>query len=180
MQQESNREPRYRAYLIMLFLGLAVGLALTISYMNARLNQTQAELAAVYSRPVRTDTVLVNRVFRDTVRIVVRSKPKTVYIYTQPDTVRRKRLEGDTLIGGVRLDSRKLELELLTPKGSSFIEVYPLENSIKPVMIQIGSDGIVNIEQDIAAMRQERSRRRWVRIKIGAAVVVGLVIGMVL
>ena len=146
----------------MLLLGLAVGLALTFSYMNAQLNQTQAELAAVYSRPIKTDTVVVNRVFRDTVRIVVRSKPKTVYVYTQPDTVRRKRLERDTLIGGVRLNPRMLEVEMLTPKGVSILESYPILEC-NALVVSINNKGQVNIkmdEKEAKRLKRQKAFRR--------------------
>ncbi len=175
MQQETNRKPRFRAYVFILLLGLAVGLTLAHFYMNVRLNQTKAELAAAYTKPAKTDTVVVHRIYRDTVRVVVRSRPKTVFVYSRPDTLRRQRLEHDTLIAGVRINSESLEVERLTPRGISLVDNYQLASI--PVVVGIQHGGQVEIVVDKAQLSREKRRRRWKRVGMAACFAVGLVVG---
>lgn len=134
-------------YLLLFLVALVTALALAFYTTCSRLKAREAEIALISQRPQKTDTVYVNRVYRDTIRIVQKAKPRTVYVYTQPDTARRRRLEQDTIIGGIRLDSRKLEVELLTPKGVSLVESYRLPHQL-PVQLELSQKGQVSLVVD--------------------------------
>ena len=77
----------------------------------------------------RTDTIRYQVVYTDTVVVERQSAttPRYVYVYL-PDTVRRKRIEKDTLIAGIRIRPNKLDVERMTPKGEVYVERYPLES----------------------------------------------------
>lgn len=107
---------------------------------------------------------------KDTVSIAVqkRFRPSRIDVF-KPDTVRRKRLETDTIVSGIILKNGLINVQTLTPNGiqlSKQFETPPLQFS----KIEIDAGGNLAISIDSSAIRKEERRRRWQRIKQGALV----------
>jgi hypothetical protein len=113
---------------------------------------------------------------KDTVSVPVqkRFRPTRIDVF-KPDTVRRKRLETDTIVSGIVLKNGLINVQTLTPDGiqlSKQFETPPLQFS----KIEIDAGGNLAISVDSSAIRKEERKRRWQRIKQGALVTAVVVV----
>lgn len=88
------------------------------------------------------------------------SQQVVVYL---PDTIRRKRLEKETLVGGVELSHKQLKIESLQPNGVSKVATYELP-APSIYKMSITSEGVASIEIDSAALKRQARIERWRRI----------------
>jgi hypothetical protein len=107
---------------------------------------------------------------KDTVSISAKNRfpPNRIDVF-KPDTVRRKRLETDTIVSGIVLKNSSISIQTVTPDGIQLtkrFETPPLQFS----KIEIDAEGNLAIGVDSAAIRKEERRMRWRRLRQGAAI----------
>jgi hypothetical protein len=114
----------------------------------------------------KTDTIRINKILRDTVKIVVQAKAETITIY-KADTVRRKQIESGTIVSGVRTSKGKLQVETINPKGETQIASYPLPDHSD---VQITARG----EVQITPTKPPKKPRRgiWLVVGVGLGLIV--------
>ena len=115
-----------------------------------------------------TDTVYVDREFTDTVIVYTITPPKTVTVYLQPDTAKRKRLEGATIIQGLRIEPKGVELITIDTAGFTKVAFY---------QIPIGSEVLVNDTGAVQVKPVSIKKTRWIRAGKVAIVVGSFIVG---
>jgi hypothetical protein len=95
--------------------------------------------------------------------------PREVTIHQRPDSVRRKKVERDTLVGSVRYRTGRLEVEQLTPTGVSLVNTYT--NLPDYVTAEIDSEGKVTLQVD--EKKRKREKRKKTIIKVGTYLLIG-------
>jgi hypothetical protein len=118
-----------------------------------------------------TDTVYLDREFTDTVIVYTITPPKTVTVYLKPDTAKRKRLEGGTIIQGLRIEPKGVELITIDTAGFTKVAFY---------QIPIGSEVLVNDTGAVQVKPVSIKKTRWIRAGKVAIVVGSFVLGAVL
>jgi len=91
----------------------------------------------------KTDTVYIDRQFTDTVVIHTVTPAKTITVYLKPDTVKRKAMEQATLIQGLKIEPKGIELLTIDTAGFSTVKFYPVEFGSS---IAINDTGAVEIK----------------------------------
>ena len=91
----------------------------------------------------QTDTVYINRAYTDTVVIHHFAKPETVTIYKEPNKARREAMEQRTIIQGLRIEPKGVEVATIDTAGFTRVAFYPT-----PVVseISIADTGAVEIK----------------------------------
>lgn len=112
-------------------------------------------------RPVErviTDTVYVPVPYQDTVYVPVEKQtlPNKITIYKE-DTVRRKRLEKDTLVTGIRIAPGKMEVEKLAPLGTTLVSEF--KGIPEYATIAMDASGHVSITADPDAVKKAKCKR---------------------
>jgi hypothetical protein len=115
-----------------------------------------------------TDTVYVNREFTDTVIVYTITPPKTVTVYLKPDTAKRKRLEGGTIIQGLRIEPKGVELITIDTAGFTKVAFY---------QIPVGSEVLVNDTGAVQVKPVSIKKTRWIRAGKIAIVVGSFIVG---
>ena len=129
---------------------------------------TKGCLPSETSFVVKTDTVYVNKPYKEIViKEVEVEKPVKVYIY-KTDTVYRDRIERDTLITSVELTPKLAKIHTITPEGLPLIAEYPLPEYRD---IQIDHEGNMEVK------RKRKRRKFWRRMEQVGLFVGGLVLG---
>lgn len=118
-----------------------------------------------------TDTVYVDREFTDTVIVYTITPPKTVTVYLKPDTAKRKRMEGATIIQGLRIEPKGVELITIDTAGFTKVAYYP---------IAVGSEVLVNDTGAVQVKPVSIKKTRLIRAGKIAIVVGSFVLGAVL
>jgi hypothetical protein len=101
---------------------------------------------------VKTDTVYVNRPYKEVViKEVEIEKPVKVYVY-KTDTVYRKKLEKDTIISAIQIEPKKAIIHTITPTGIPLVKKYPIE-AFKAITI--------NHQGDLKTEKKKRHKKFW-------------------
>jgi hypothetical protein len=93
--------------------------------------------------PIKTDTVFINREYTDTVIIHHFAKPKIVTIYKEPNKARRKAMEQRTIIQGLRIEPKGVEVATIDTAGFTRVAFYPTPIAAE---ISIADTGAVEIK----------------------------------
>lgn len=120
------------------------------------------------SPAIQTDTIYVNRPYKEIViKEVEIEKPVTVYVY-KTDTVYRERIEKDTLITSIELTPKLAKIHTITPAGLPMINEYPLPEYRK---IKIDHEGNMKVK------RKKRHKRFWRRMERVGIFIGGVFLG---
>ena len=92
-----------------------------IAYYIGSCNSTTREIGVV-----QTDTVYVDEIYTDTVVIHHYAKPKTITIYGKPDTAKRQAMENRTILQGLRIEPKGIEVATIDTAGFTRIAFYPM------------------------------------------------------
>ena len=92
-----------------------------IAYYIGSCNSATREIEVV-----KTDTVYVDEVYTDTVIIHHYAKPKTITIYSKPDTARRQAMEQRTILQGLRIEPKGVEVATIDTNGFTRVAFYPM------------------------------------------------------
>jgi hypothetical protein len=129
----------------------------------------------------KPDTVYLAKAFHDTITLIKKEKqylPTKVRVYTKPDTLRRKALEHDTLITGLRMKLDKLEIQSITPEGINLVADYKLPE-IQCLEMTIDHSGNLELKQDEATLLKQRRKARWRRAGNVALIITAFLVGVV-
>jgi len=102
----------------------------------------------------KTDTVIVNHSYTDTVVIYHFAKPKTVTIYKVADTMRRKAMEQRTLIQGIRIEPKGIEVATIDTGGFTKVAFYPIPLGTSVAIADTGAVEIAPISKKKANLRK--------------------------
>jgi hypothetical protein len=160
-------------------LFVAVALLLVFAgQWNKGCKATREPLSLVH--PSFPDTVYVQTRQKEYIQVPVQkqSLPEKITVYL-PDTSKRRDLEQDTLITGVKLEGQKISIHQITPVGISLVSEYALpERSLTAV--EIDAEGKVAIKIDQKAERKEKRKKRWRKIGNGAMVAGAFLVGVLI
>ena len=92
--------------------------------------------------PIKTDTVFINREYTDTVIIHHFAKPKIVTIYKEPNKAKREAMEQRTIIQGLRIQPKGVEVATIDTAGFTRVAFYP---TLVAAEISIADTGAVQI-----------------------------------
>ncbi len=158
---------RIARFLLLLLLALWLVLGSLIScHQQEKLDQVKAP-----------DTVYVDKPYPVYVKVPEyrESPPRVVTVYRVPDSLRRQKMERDTLVGGLRYRTGSLEVERITPKGISLVSNYGKLPDF--VTIEMDAKGRVTVLEDPKAKRKAKVKKilgiGWDVIKIGGAFFIG-------
>ena len=120
--------------------------------------------------PIKTDTVFINREYTDTVIIHHYAKPKIVTVYKEPNKARREAMEQRTIIQGLRIQPKGVEVATIDTAGFTRVAFYP---TLVASEISIADTGAVEIKPI------SNKKARWIRagnvVLILAAFGIGLI-----
>jgi len=102
----------------------------------------------------KSDTVIVNHSYTDTVVIHHFAKPKTITIYKVPDTSRRKAMEKRTLIQGIRIEPKGVEVATIDTGGFTKVSFYPIPTGASVVIADTGAVEITPISKRKANLKK--------------------------
>jgi hypothetical protein len=102
----------------------------------------------------QTDTVYIDKPYTDTVIIHHYAKPKTVTIYKEPNKARREAMEQRTIIQGLRIQPKGVEVATIDTAGFTRVAFYhtPISSTVL-----VADTGAVEI-QPISI-----KKARWIR-----------------
>lgn len=92
----------------------------TIAYYIGSCNSVAEKISVT-----QTDTIYVDEVYTDTVIIHHYAKPKTITIYQKPDTARRQAMENRTILQGLRIEPKGVEVATIDTAGFTKVAFYP-------------------------------------------------------
>jgi hypothetical protein len=121
--------------------------------------------------PIKTDTVFINREYTDTVVIHHFAKPKTVTVYKERNKERREAMEQRTIIQGLRIQPKGVEVATIDTAGFTRVAFYPTPISAE---ISIADTGAVEIKPI------SNKKARWIRAGRVAVVVAAFIAGGVI
>lgn len=102
----------------------------------------------------KTDTVYVDREFTDTVVIHTITPPKTVTVYLKPDTVKRKAMEQATIIQGLRIEPKGVEVITIDTGGFTRVNYYPIAEGSTVLVADTGAVEVKPINKQKANLRK--------------------------
>ena len=102
----------------------------------------------------KTDTIIVNHSYTDTVVIHHFAKPQTVTIYKVADTSRRKAMEQRTLIEGVRIEPKGVEVATIDTGGFTKVAYYPIPLGASVAIADTGAIEVTPISKRKANLRK--------------------------
>lgn len=120
-----------------------------IAYYIGSCNSTTREI-----RVVQTDTVYVDEVYTDTVIIHHYAKPKTITVYSKPDTARRQAMEQRTIIQGLRIEPKGVEVATIDTNGFTRVAFYPTPIGSTVLVADTGAVEIQPISNKKANLRK--------------------------
>lgn len=101
-----------------------------------------------------TDTIYVDEVYTDTVVIHHYAKPKTITIYQKPDTARRQAMEQRTILQGLRIEPKGVEVATIDTAGFTRIAFYPMPIGSTVLVADTGAVEIQPISNKKANLRK--------------------------
>ena len=107
-----------------------------------------------YIETVKTDTVIVNRKYTDTVVIHHFAKPKTVTIYKERNKARREAMEQRTIIQGLRIQPKGVEVATIDTAGFTRVAFYPTPIAAEISIADTGAVEIKPIKSQKANLRK--------------------------
>ncbi len=119
----------------------------------------------------QTDTIYINRAYTDTVVIHHFAKPKTVTIYKEPNKARREAMEQRTIIQGLRIEPKGVEVATIDTAGFTRVAFYPTPIASE---ISIADTGAVEIKPI------SNKKARWIRAGKVAVIVAAFIAGGVI
>lgn len=105
-------------------------------------------------RVVQTDTVFINREYTDTVMIHHFAKPKTVTVYKERNKTRREAMEQRTIIQGLRIQPKGVEVATIDTAGFTRVAFYPTPVSAEISIADTGAVEIKPIKSQKANLRK--------------------------
>ena len=121
--------------------------------------------------PIKTDTVFINREYTDTVIIHHYAKPKIVTVYKEPNKARREAMEQRTIIQGLRIQPKGVEVATIDTAGFTRVAFYP---TLVASEISIADTGAVEITPI------SNKKARWIRAGKVAVIVAAFIAGGVI
>jgi hypothetical protein len=103
---------------------------------------------------VQTDTVYINRSYTDTVVIHHYTKPKTVTIYKEPNKARREAMEQRTIIQGIRIEPKGVEVATIDTAGFTRVAFYPTPIGSEVLVSDTGAVQVKPIKSQKANLRK--------------------------
>jgi hypothetical protein len=104
--------------------------------------------------PIKTDTVFINRSYTDTVVIHHFAKPKTVTVYKERNKERREAMEQRTIIQGLRIQPKGVEVATIDTAGFTRVAFYPTPVSAEISIADTGAVQITPIKSQKANFRK--------------------------
>ena len=105
-------------------------------------------------QPIKTDTVFINREYTDTVVIHHFAKPKTVTVYKERNKARREAIEQRTIIQGLRIQPKGVEVATIDTAGFTRVAFYPTPISAEISIADTGAVEIKPIKSQKANLRK--------------------------
>jgi hypothetical protein len=99
------------------------------------------------------------------------AKPKTVTVYLKPDTVRRKVMEKRTIIQGLRIEPKGVEVATIDTGGFIRVNFYPIPMGASVAIADTGAVEITPISI---------KKTRWIRAGKVAVVIAAFGLGLML
>jgi hypothetical protein len=118
-----------------------------------------------------TDTVFVDREFTDTVIVTKVTPPKVLTVYLKPNKPKREQLERGTILQGLTINPKGVELITIDTAGFTKVAFYP---------IAVGSEVLVNDTGAVQVKPVSIKKTRLIRAGKIAIVVGSFVLGAVL
>ena len=139
-------------------IGLLLGIILALFLFESCERRTEPHV--IYSQSV-PDTVRLPAIHDTIPKIVpqLRYVPQKVYIYQTLDTARRKALEKDTLITGIKDSAGTLEIQTITPLGQELVRDYLLPMGSNTLTID--HTGNLEVTTDPATLKKEKRLKNW-------------------
>jgi hypothetical protein len=104
--------------------------------------------------PIKTDTVFINRSYTDTVVIHHFTKPKTVTVYKERNKERREVMEQRTIIQGLRIQPKGVEVATIDTAGFTRVAFYPTPVASEISIADTGAVEIKPIKSQKANLRR--------------------------
>jgi hypothetical protein len=104
--------------------------------------------------PIKTDTVFINREYTDTVIIHHYAKPKIVTIYKEPNKAKREAMEQRTIIQGLRIQPKGVEVATIDTAGFTRVAFYPTPIASEISIADTGAVQITPIKSQKANLRK--------------------------
>lgn len=120
-----------------------------LAYYIGSCNSTTREIEVV-----KTDTVYVDEVYTDTVVIHHYAKPKTITVYSKPDTARRQAMEQRTIIQGLRIEPKGVEVATIDTNGFTRVAYYPTPIGSTVLVADTGAVEVTPISNKKANLRK--------------------------
>jgi hypothetical protein len=115
-----------------------------------------------------TDTVFVNRYFTDTVIITKVTPPKVLTVYLKPNKPKREQLERGTILQGLTINPKGVEVATIDTAGLTKVAFYP---------VPIGAEVLVSDTGAVQVNPVNPKKARWLRAGKIAVVVASFVAG---
>jgi hypothetical protein len=119
--------------------------------------------------PIKTDTVFINREYTDTVIIHHYAKPKIVTIYKEPNKARREAMEQRTIIQGLRIQPKGVEVATIDTGGFTRVAFYPMPVSSEVLVSDTGAVQVTPVSN---------KKARWIRAGKVAIIVAAFGLGL--
>jgi hypothetical protein len=116
----------------------------------------------------RTDTVFVNRFYTDTVIITKVTAPKVLTVYLKPNKPKREQLERGTILQGLTINPKGVEVATIDTAGLTKVAFYP---------VPIGAEVLVSDTGAVQVNPVNPKKARWIRAGKVAVVVAAFVAG---
>ena len=130
----------------------------------------------------KTDTIFKQVILTDTVKIVVpvrREVPVRVEVYL-PDTIRRQRLERDTIVSGLKYQDKRIEIQTISPLGSVEVKGYEVDFGPRIESVEVDNRGNLAVVVDEKEVLKQRRKSRWRKIGNYSLMVGSFVLGAIL
>lgn len=102
----------------------------------------------------QTDTVYVDEVYTDTVVIHHFAKPETITIYQKPDTAKRKAMEQRTIIQGLRIEPKGIEVATIDTNGFTKVAYFPIAEGSTVLVADTGAVQVTPISNKKANLKK--------------------------
>jgi hypothetical protein len=115
-----------------------------------------------------TDTVYIDRLYTDTVIITKVTPPKVLTVYLKPNKPKREQLERGTILQGLRIEAKGVEIVTIDTAGLSRVAFYP---------VPIGAEVLVSDTGAVQVKPISIKKTRWIRAGKIAIVVGSFIVG---
>jgi hypothetical protein len=118
-----------------------------------------------------TDTVYIDRVYTDTIIITKVTPPKVLTVYLKPNKPKRKQLERGTILQGLTINPKGVEVVTIDTAGLSRVAFYP---------VPIGAEVLVSDTGAVQVNPVNPKKARLIRAGKVAVVVIAFIAGAAL